>query len=103
MYPIRRTKPNVYCNVPGCYSKKALRLTLSFHHFPRPNQSSVLITNYLGQKEKVDKLEAWKRAVRIENPVKGSTRVCSLHFEKDDYILPGKYLDYGRLLKMNDQ
>ncbi|XP_025834113.1 trichohyalin isoform X8 [Agrilus planipennis] len=50
-------------------------------------QRVVTITNVFGNLEKIDQIKAWKRVLKIKN-VSSCTRVCSLHFKKDDYIFP---------------
>lgn len=77
------------CSVPECKSNARKDLSISLHRFPKPNECVVKITNFFGKVEKVDKLKAWKIAVKINN-ISTKKRVCSLHFKKEDYILPGK-------------
>lgn len=43
----------------------------------------------LGVKEKVDKYQAWTIKLNMGKPATKHMRVCSLHFMKDDFILPG--------------
>ncbi|RVE46050.1 hypothetical protein evm_009330 [Chilo suppressalis] len=38
--------------------------------------------------EKVDQFTAWKNALKIDCKINPHMKVCSLHFLKDDYILP---------------
>ena len=78
------------CIVKEWNSKKSENSTISFHTLPAPNKTSVIITDYFGNEKKIDKLEAWKSALKITTFSKFS-RICSLHFTNDDYILPGKW------------
>ncbi|XP_063927441.1 uncharacterized protein LOC135140714 isoform X2 [Zophobas morio] len=57
--------------------------------FPTKEQSFVFITNELGMREKVDKLEAWIMKLNMGKRSTKYATVCSLHFTKDDFILPG--------------
>ena len=76
------------CAVPGCNNIKKNNLDLSFHHFPVAEKSTVNIVDYFGNKKEVDRLEAWKLALKMIN-VSTHSRVCSLHFKDDNYYFPG--------------
>lgn len=62
------------CVVPGCDSKEDTNLNLSFHTLPKEGVCRVAIKNYFGNLEQVDKLIAWKKALKIKN-VNSSSRV----------------------------
>lgn len=86
IFPARDKKKNFdYCAVRDCNSKASDNLELRFHIFPKPNKHVVNITNLFGKVEQVDRLKAWKIALKI-NKVSSNTKVCSLHFKKSDYI-----------------
>ena len=88
MFPPRSKKNFDYCAVKGCDSR-ASNLELRFHLFPKPNKHLVSIRNAFDKVEQVDRLKAWQIALKI-NKIGSNTKVCSLHFKKSDYILPGK-------------
>lgn len=85
--------PNNYdkCIVKGCNSKARDNLNLSFHRFPKANTQLVEVKNSDGVVDKIDRLKAWKIALNMDK-VFPRMRVCSLHFKKEDYILPGPKL-----------
>ncbi|EFN73405.1 hypothetical protein EAG_00280, partial [Camponotus floridanus] len=74
--------------VNGCGSKAHKNTRLRFHRFPKPNRCVVYVKNIFGKSEKVDQLKAWKIALKVQ-VVTPRMKVCSLHFKKTDYILPG--------------
>lgn len=57
--------------------------TLSFHRFPNEN-----LPGDLGIRNAKRKQE-WIRVLKIGKKVSNRMPVCSKHFTKDDYILPG--------------
>ncbi|KYN28512.1 hypothetical protein ALC57_02066 [Trachymyrmex cornetzi] len=63
-----------YSAVKDCKSTASENLELRFHRFPKLNE-----------------VKAWKIATKI-NKILSNTKVCSLHFKKSDYILPGKLI-----------
>jgi hypothetical protein len=89
--PRKENKSRTYCSVYNCSSISFKDLDLRFHLFPKPNECFVNVVNKFGNTEKVDKLQAWIRALKIGKKVSTSMRVCSLHFRKDDYLFPSKY------------
>jgi len=88
------------CVVNGCGSKAHKNTSLRFHRFPKPNKCVVYVENIFGKSEKVDQLKAWKIALKVQ-VVTPRMKVCSLHFKKTDYILPGK--QYFTKSKVNHQ
>lgn len=62
---------------------------LSFHSFPKENAGDVYITNEFGVQEKVDRRKAWEIKLLMGKRTTTFMRVCSLHFNRDDFILPG--------------
>lgn len=79
------------CAVKGCNSKKNINSDLSFHVLPKQNKQSVAIKNHFGNLEQVDRLTAWKKVLNLKN-AQPHVQVCSLHFAKEDYILPGNII-----------
>ncbi|KAF5304259.1 hypothetical protein FQA39_LY09786 [Lamprigera yunnana] len=84
----KKSANNIYCCVYGCHAKKGRERHLSFHKFPQPNANFVYIINEFGAQEKVDRRKAWEMKLLTS---KSTTfmKVCSLHFIKNDFILPG--------------
>ena len=76
------------CCVKNYDSNAKVNSNLIFHNFPKPNERFVEVENTFGNLEKLYKLRAWKIALKI-NQVFPKIKVCSLHFKKSDYILPG--------------
>lgn len=85
------SKSNQYCCVYGCKSSYK-EGNISLHSFPRPGRRKVQINNELGVVERVDAEAAWKLRLKIYHANTVHLRVCSKHFKKDDYILPGKFI-----------
>lgn len=85
----RKKIANINCCVYGCHTKKGRDRELSFHRFPQEKAGYVYITNKFGNQEKVDRKKAWELKLLMGKPITPFMRVCSLHFEKNDYILPG--------------
>ncbi|XP_034943815.1 uncharacterized protein [Chelonus insularis] len=77
----------VTCCVPNCDSRTDKNLELRFHKFPPENKYFVKFKNDLGIFEKTDAFDAWKKVLKMENVIP-SMKVCSLHFQMDDYLLP---------------
>lgn len=77
------------CAVKGCESKSNKNLYFFFHTFPKSGGSVVQIQNIFGKLEKLDRLKAWKRVLKLKD-VTARMRVCSLHFNESDYILQSK-------------
>lgn len=78
-------KTKTYCCVYNCKSLAKRDITLRFHKFPKPGEL-IKINN-----ENVDRRKTWIRVLRMGKFVTNTMRVCSLHFKKEDYILPSKY------------
>lgn len=80
-----KTRP-YYCSVSGCNSNSGRNRDLSFHAFPRldKQQQPVKVKNYFGDFNKINRCDAWKRALKIKT-VNKRAMVCSLHFNYDDY------------------
>ncbi|XP_071579699.1 uncharacterized protein [Temnothorax nylanderi] len=58
----------------------------------------VHVKNYFGNLEKIDRFKAWKDVSKIQKVIPYTT-VCSLHFKKEDYILPDVVAKTRRLKK----
>ena len=86
----KRTTSKKYCCVHGCNSKACNNPDVRFHYFPKLNETFVKIQNHFGEYEKVDRRKMWERVLKIGKNVTDYMQVCSLHFTKNDYILPGK-------------
>lgn len=88
--PVRTKSTARYiCVVRGCNSKSNKNLDLIFHSFPKSGDSVVQVENIFGSFEKLDRLKAWKRVLKLKN-VSPRMRVCSLHFDESDYIISSK-------------
>lgn len=83
-----KSKCRAACAVKHCTSRLNKDLDVIFHSFPSVKRI-VTQVNGLGNSQKIDQVKAWKKALNIKS-ITSSTRICSLHFKKDDYILPGK-------------
>ena len=88
----RKTISKKYCCVYGCTSNPCNNPDVRFHHFPKPNHVFAKIQNYFGEYEKVNCRKMWERVLKIGKNVTEHMVVCSLHFTKSDYILPGKLI-----------
>ncbi|VEN47628.1 unnamed protein product [Callosobruchus maculatus] len=91
---------NNYCCVPECksWAKKDTERQLTFHRFPEANARKVYIENEMG-KHLMDHRKAWILKLKICKQVSKSMKVCSLHFNKDDYFHKGLMKQRGRILK----
>lgn len=76
------------CIVKNSKSKANKDLNISFHRFPPSNQR-VVVKNAFGILEPIDRLKAWQNALKVRNTT-NRMKVCSLHFDKDDYCFSGK-------------
>ena len=85
---LREYKHLRVCDVKGCGNRAKINPHLAFHKLPKPKTNKVTVYNSFNQPEEIDRLDAWKKALKMTN-VKADTRICSMHFTKDDYILPG--------------
>lgn len=65
-----------------------------YHKFPKAGERTVLLENYFGNLEKIDKFKAWKKLLNI-NEVTPQMKICSLHLKKTDYILPGTFSKFN--------
>nr|XP_023024304.1 uncharacterized protein LOC111512417 isoform X1 [Leptinotarsa decemlineata] len=79
---------NTSCCLDGCSSSRAKNPNLSFHKFPTKNKSSVYIVNEQGLREKVDRYKAWIQSLKLRKRITKTATICSLHFTRDDFILP---------------
>lgn len=90
IFPARPVSKNrIRCVVETCRSRSHQNLNLRYHSFPKPKESFINIKNSDGKIVKVDRFEAWRDALKLKS-LPNTSRVCSLHFEKNDYILPSK-------------
>lgn len=89
----RRTRSNGVCSVYGC-SGGAEDHTLRFHNFPvcgndDPNPNKHRYVHAAAEKRR--RYEMWLKNLRINKKyLAASASVCSLHFKREDYVLPGK-------------
>lgn len=90
---------HVNCCVYGCHNMKGRDKHLSFHSFPKENAGDVYITNEFGVQEKVDRRKAWEIKLLMGKRTTTFMRVCSLHFNRDDFILPDIECKCPRLKK----
>lgn len=95
------TKNRTCCCVDGCYSKACKDFTVRFHSFPKPDFDFVDVSINTGRLEKVCRREVWKRRLRIDKMITENMRVCSLHFKKNDYILPGERIQLFTIHKIS--
>lgn len=82
---------NHYCSVPQCKSWAKRNLSVHFHKFPQENKRKVYMKNASGQKELIDRRQAWIQVLKIGKPVTNFMKVCSLHFVDEDYFYKGKF------------
>lgn len=88
-------KRKAYCCVYGCKSKACRDPDVRFHFFPKKN-NFVKITNAFGEEEKVECRKMWQIILKIGKTVTDHMQVCSLHFKKSDYFLPGNYSCFSK-------
>lgn len=81
---------NYYCCVPQCSSWVKTRPELSFHTFPKAGKQKVFVETKFGNRELVDRKQAWIQKLKIGKKVSDYMRVCSLHFDESDYFQKGK-------------
>nr|CAI5825358.1 unnamed protein product [Callosobruchus analis] len=89
------SKFDVECN---SWAKKDTERKLTFHRFPETNTRQVYIETEMG-KHLMDQRKAWILKLKIGKQVSKSMKVCSLHFNKDDYFNKGLTTQRGRILK----
>lgn len=89
----RAESSNHYCCVPKCnsWAKRDLEKELSFHFFPPESGQKVYMETTFG-KELIERRKAWIHKLRIGKPITKYMKVCSLHFDQDDYFHKGKHL-----------
>lgn len=85
----KKNKSKRFCSVFGCNSTEKRDETIRFHHYPKKGDSFVEVENKFGIFEKIDRHQAWKKILRMGKNVTQWTVVCSKHFKKEDYVLPG--------------
>jgi len=86
----RKKSSSGRCCVSGCTSNKNVNLNLSFHTVPKANSAKIARINLFEKRELVDKRSEWLRSLKVADEDK-ELLVCSLHFNKDDYYLTGKF------------
>ncbi|XP_015120767.1 uncharacterized protein LOC107043698 [Diachasma alloeum] len=74
------------CSVKGCTSISSNSDGVSYHRFPKSNRFFVKRLD-TGGKIDIDRYEEWKSRCKIDK-VTTATRVCSLHFGREDFSLP---------------
>lgn len=81
------TKSRVVCSVLNCDSKAVNNPNLRFHGIPKKNASFVYFLNDSGVLEQIDRSVAWKICVPLKKNISSpNIKICSLHFDKDDYL-----------------
>ncbi|XP_054716698.1 uncharacterized protein LOC129226126 [Uloborus diversus] len=85
---------NRNCCVSKCHSRASRDPKISFHGFPNENET-VLVNG-----ESVSRRNMWIKILRIDKTVQKYMLVCSKHFLKSDYILPGVKTIKPRLKKI---
>lgn len=98
IFSARTSSSRLRCCIESCRSRSDKNLNLRYHIFPRENEPHISIINSFGSVEKIDRFKAWKKACKLEN-VTRYTRICSLHFSRDDYILPDIHTSRRHLKK----
>lgn len=71
----RPNKSNQFCSVFGCNSRSRRNPELRFHNFPNECEHT--------------RRAQWEHNLRIGKKLTKYMMVCSLHFNREDYILPG--------------
>ncbi|XP_015374594.1 PREDICTED: uncharacterized protein LOC107169384 [Diuraphis noxia] len=96
-----KRKSNTYCSVYGCKTFYSNEGNVSFHTFPKENQSKVKWLNKSGIEEMIDRRKAWVMRLRMDttNMAKTQLKVCSKLFSKDNFILPDYKLKNASLKK----
>jgi len=90
----QKSKNRVCCAVKGCQSRAHKDLNVIFHNLPKPGACFVNVENFFGNSERIDKLKAWKKILKL-NEITPRMKVCSLHFKKSYYILPGTFVVFN--------
>lgn len=98
----KKSKSNVYCSVFGCSSRARRNPELRFHTFPDFKKNFVKIVNKNGSEEMVDRRKRWEYVLKMGKKVTSNMLVCSLHFKKEDYMIPGNYyVFFTKIIKIN--
>lgn len=79
-----------FCSVFGCNSRYSTCVGISFHQFPKENQTKIMWLNKLGVEELVDKRRIWAINLRMDKKTlqKKRLQICSKHFTEDNYFFP---------------
>lgn len=78
-----------FCSVFGCNSTSNKDATINLHSFPKEGTRKISITNTFGNEEPIDLRKEWILTLRMGKEVTQWMKVCSKHFNNNDYILPG--------------
>ncbi|KAL1491589.1 hypothetical protein ABEB36_012164 [Hypothenemus hampei] len=84
-----KTVYNCNCCVSNCFSRKHKNKSLHFHAFPKQGAAKVNVINAYGLTEQIDRRKAWSKVLLMRKPVSPHMRVCSLHFQENDYLAKG--------------
>ena len=87
-FATRRSSNRTYCCVFDCKSNTQKNPTFSFHVFPKAGKSFVKFVNKFNIEETVDRRWLWQKLLKVKS-FSPKSQVCSNHFKKDDYVLPG--------------
>lgn len=91
--PRAKSKKKLVCVVKGCNSASNKDENIRFHYFPMKTNRFVCSKNLFGQIERKVRLEVCMKILKIKE-VSSGMKVSSLHFCKDDYILPSKLISW---------
>ncbi|KAF2905605.1 hypothetical protein ILUMI_00582 [Ignelater luminosus] len=86
----RKVCNNTNCCVVGCHSRASRNMYVSFHSFPKEGERRMPSIHKDGTTELIDKKKAWVKLIRTGKEVTKTMGICSLHFKREDYILPEK-------------
>jgi len=84
-------KSNTYCSVYGCSTFYNSGSDISFHSLPKANSNKIKWVNKNGTSQMIDRRQAWILRLRMDTVSlkKTQIKICSKHFVKEDFILPG--------------
>lgn len=86
MGEMKKKKSKIYCSVYGCHSYYGSPGVKAFHKFPPQDLPIVTIINKYGVEEKVGRLTAWKKKLKMGKKESKHMRICSKHFSDSSYI-----------------
>lgn len=93
-------KKKISCSALNCPNTTERNPNFFFHSIPKTGEC-VSLENKFGIIEKYDRRAVWDKRLKLSKKITRSSKVCSYHFTKDDYLFPGLVLSYNIVLPHN--